>query len=59
MKPGIDIEIIGTIAIIRVDCGKLPPAKAEEHLKRTAKLFPRKTRQQMDVLKCIFVPYFN
>lgn len=59
MKPGIDIEIIGTIAIIRVECRTLPPAKAEEHLKRIAKLFPRKVRQYMDVSKCIFVPYHN
>ena len=59
MKPGIDIEIIGTIAIIRVDCGKLPPAKAEEHLKRTAKLFPKKIRLEMKVWKCIFIPYHN
>ena len=59
MKPGIDIEIIGTVAFVRVDCGNMPPQRATEHCKRIAKLFPKKTRQQMDVLKCIFVPYFN
>jgi hypothetical protein len=57
MKPGIDIEIINEVAIIRVDCKTLPPHKAEEHCKRTAKMFTKRVRSMLGVRHCMFVPY--
>lgn len=57
MKPGIDIEIINDVAIIRVDCKTLPPHKSEEYCRQTAKLFPKRVRTKLGVSHCIFVPY--
>ena len=59
MKPGIDIEIINDVAIIRVECRNLPPVKAEEYLKQTAKLFPKRIKTKLGVSHCIFIPCFT
>ncbi|MFA5403419.1 MAG: hypothetical protein WC358_00620 [Ignavibacteria bacterium] len=57
IKPGIDIEIIGTVAIIRIDAGRLPPQKAEEYAKRNAELFTAEIKAAMGITAAIFVPY--
>lgn len=57
VKPGIDIEIIGTVAIIRIDAGRLPPAKAEEYAKRHAELFTAEVKKAMGITFALFIPY--
>lgn len=57
VKPGIDIEIIGTVAIIRIDAGRLQPAKAEEYAKRHAELFTSEIKSAMGITTAIFIPY--
>jgi len=57
VKYGIDIELVGTVAFIRVDCGYMPPSKAQEHTLRYAKIFTEEVRIAMGVTHCQFVPY--
>lgn len=57
VKPGIDIEIIGTVAIIRIDAGYMPPQKAKEFAKQYAELFTSDIKAEMGVTTAIFVPY--
>jgi hypothetical protein len=57
IKPGIDIEIIGTVAIIRIDAGRLPPPRAEEYAKRHAELFTSEIKSAMGITTAIFIPY--
>jgi hypothetical protein len=57
IKPGIDIEIIGTVAIIRIDAGRLPPQKAEEYAKRHAELFTAEVKNAMGIKIALFIPY--
>lgn len=57
IKPGIDIEIIGTFAIIRIDVGYLPRPRAEEFAKRYAEVFTAEVKEAMGITHAIFVPY--
>lgn len=57
VKPGIDIEIFGEVAIIRVETGNLPPAKASEYIKKQAELFSPEIKESMGVKHLIFIPY--
>lgn len=57
LKPGIDIEIIGTLAVIRICTGKMPPAKAHEHASRFSTFFDHDVKRAMGVTHCLFVPY--
>lgn len=60
VKPGIDIEIVGGVAIIRIDCGHMPPAKAREFTESTvSNLFTAEVKALMNVEKIIAVPYFR
>ena len=34
-----EFELIGSVLIIHVPVGRMPPAKAEEHVKRMAEIF--------------------
>lgn len=59
VKPGIDIEVIGSVAIIRVDCGHMPRAKAEEYARSQIELFDSEVKAAIGVSKLIIVPYFK
>jgi hypothetical protein len=55
IKPGIDIEVFGTVAVIRVDTGRMPPPKAEEHTRRVAELFTPEIKKAMGMTNLIFI----
>lgn len=38
LRRGVHVEVINRLGIIHVDCGLMPPAKAEEHLKRQSEI---------------------
>lgn len=60
VKPGIDIEVVGKVAIIRIDCGRMPPTKAQDFTEATvSKLFTAEVKALMNVEKIIAVPYFR
>lgn len=57
IKPGIDIEIIGTVAIIRIDTGYMPPQKAKDFAKQYAELFTSEIKTAMGITTAIFIPH--
>lgn len=57
VKYGLDIEVIGTVAFIRVECGLMPPSKVLEYTKRYAEHFTEEVKKAMGVSHCMFIPY--
>ena len=57
VKHGLDIEVIGTVAFIRVECGHMPMSKALEYTKRYAEHFTVEVKAAMGVSHCMFIPY--
>ena len=57
LKPGIDIDVHGTVAIVRFDCGHMTPRKAEEFVQECAtKLFTDEVKKAMGYTNYIFIP---
>ena len=57
IKPGLDIEIIGKVGIVRVNVGHLPPQKANIVLSNYSKLFTKDVKESMGLEYVLFVPY--
>lgn len=57
MKPGMDIEIIGTVAFVRVFTGNMPAAKALQHAQSYAEFFTWEIKKAMEITHCLFIPY--
>lgn len=57
VKHGLDIEVIGTVAFVRVECGSMPPDKALEYTKRYAEHFTDEVKAAMGVSHCMLIPY--
>ena len=57
LKHGLDIELIGTVAMIRVDCGYMPRSKAIEHAHEYGKIFTEEVKKSMGISHYIMIPY--
>lgn len=57
IKPGIDIEIINRLAIIRIDVGKLSPSRIGDFLQKQIDLLGPDLKSDLGVDRCIFYPY--
>lgn len=57
IKYGVDIELVGTVAFIRIDCGYMPANRAKEYTESYAKIFTEEVKRAMGVTHLMFVPY--
>ncbi len=43
LRRGIYVEVVNKLGIIHVDCGRMPPAKCEEYLKKQSEILSEKS----------------